>query len=91
MYCNPRTVPSPLGLLNLPVDGDFPHERVVLLEFEAVRRVLAVLLRHVTGNTSCVRLPLLRAFKCDKNAVSFAFLSHFITIVLFLKTGFDSK
>lgn len=52
------------------------QDGIVLFELEAVRRVLAVLLGHVTGSARHARVLMFSAFEDDLNAVTFALLSH---------------
>jgi hypothetical protein len=64
-------------LLDFAVNRHLTQDRVVFFEFEAVRRVLAVLLRYVTRSTRLTGCFVLSAFQNDLVAVTFTFLSHF--------------
>ena len=65
---------SASGLLDLLVDRHLAKDRVVLLQLDALRRVLTVLGRHVTGRAGHARFFVLGALEDDLYAV--AFLRH---------------
>lgn len=63
-------------LLDLAVYGVLAHDRVVLLQFEAFRRVLAVLLGDVPGGAGQTAVLVLGALENDLEPIAFAFLCH---------------
>lgn len=60
-------------LLNLSVNGIFFQEGIELLEFEAVRRVFAVLLGMVARHAGHARRFVLCTFQNDRQPVAFLF------------------
>ena len=63
-------------LFDLAVNRVLPHDGVVLLQFHAARRVLAVLLRDVTRSARQAAGFVFRAFEDHLDAVPLAFLCH---------------
>ena len=61
------------------MNGHAFENGVIFLQFEAVRRVLAVLLGHIARRTRNAGIFMLGAFEDDLNAVSFALLGHFLS------------
>ncbi len=64
------------ALLDLAVYRTALEDGVVLGQFEAVRRILAVFLRDITGGAWHAAFFMLGAFENDLNAVAFALLCH---------------
>lgn len=67
------------------MNGHLAHDRIVLLEFHTIRRVLSVFLSHVPRSTRQTTGLMLGAFKDDLKAVAFGFLCHNIAIVVLLE------
>lgn len=73
--------------LDFAVHGVLPHDRIVLLEFDATRRVFAVLLSDVAGSTGQAAGLMLCAFEDHLKAVPLAFLCHCSKILKVEKRG----
>jgi hypothetical protein len=65
-------------LFDLAVYRVLPHDRVVFFQFDAFRRVLAVLLCDVPRRAGQTAIFVLGALEDDLEPVAFAFLCHCI-------------
>ena len=66
------------ALFDFAVYGVLPHNRIVLFQFQALRRVFTVLLRHVARSSWQTAGFVLRALENDLEPIAFTFLCHCI-------------